>query len=454
MKIVIAGCGKIGKTIIASLVKEKHEVIALDSDPAVVQQVVNTFDVIGICGNATDMTKLVEAGVGKAELFIAATGSDELNMLGCFAAKRLGAQHTAARIRDEENNDEGLEFMKTQLDLSFSLNPEQLAARAIYDIIKLPSATKVETFSSKRIEMIEIVLKPDSPLEGKTLAQIRKAAKSRFLICVVARNSKVYIPKGNFELKSGDRVGLIASESDTHKVLSFLGETPKPIKNVMVLGAGITSYYLAQLLLASHIDVKLIEKQKERCVEVCQTLKGGTVIRGDGMSQDLLLEEGIQNTDAFVALSGKDEENILISFYAMSQKVPKVISKVNRDELSSIAEGLGLDCIITPRKIVADVVVRYARALQKSIGSQVETLYSLFGGEAEALEFKVLPSFAYSSIPLKDLKFKDNIIIAGIIRGNNAIIPSGDDTIEPGDNIIVIAAGTNVYDLSDIIAAR
>lgn len=452
MKIIVVGCGKIGMTILASLVKEKHDVIAIDSDPAVIEFATNAYDVMGICGNGTEYDKLKEAGVRNAGLFIAVTSSDEINMLSCFAAKRMGAKHTVARIRSTENNDNvSLDFMKSQLDLSLAINPELLTANAIFNILKLPSASKVQAFSSHRFEMIELPLKDNSSLDGISLMDLRKKTKENFLICSVSRGDKLYIPQGNFQLKSGDKIGVIASGKDTQKVLKALDTVHRQVRDVLIMGGGKVTYYLAKMLLDNHIAVKVIEIDGNKCEELLEQLPGISVVHGNGMHQDLLQEEGIATTDAFIALTGHDEENILISFYAMSQNNSKIISKVNREELSFIAENLGLDTIVSTKKLVADVLVQYARALRKSEGSKMETLYSLFGG-AEALEFNVLPDFGYIDVPIKDIHFRPGVLLAGITRGRVSIIPSGNDVIKAGDKVIVIAAGQQIYDLASIIA--
>lgn len=453
MRIIVAGCGKIGKAITSSLVADGHEVVVIDSKPEVIKSVLATYDIMGICGSATDSAVLKDADVGRTELFISLTGSDELNMLCCFMARRLGAKHTVARIRDMENNDSGFEFMKQQLELSMSVNPELLTAETIYRLLKLPSATNVETFSSSRMEMIELNLPQNTAVEGLPLGELRKQYKTPFLVCVVGRDNKVFIPNGDFALRAGDKIGLLAEKDDIGKVLEILGISHKKVKNVMILGAGITSGYLAKLLLADRIDVKIIEKDEKVCERICESLPSGcTVVCGDGMSQDLLAEEGLgTNTDAFVALSGLSESNILMSFYAMQQGASKVISKINRDELKNIAENLGLECAISPKNIVADIILKYARALDKSSDSQIETLYSVMDGLAEAHEFIVLPDFKFTEIPLKDLRISPNILVAGIVRGHKAIIPCGDDVIKEKDRVIVIATGKNqVYKLSDI----
>ena len=452
MRIIIVGCGKIGTTIIASLVNEGHDVVAVDDNPDIIADITNTYDAMGVCGNGADCETLAEAEVEKAELFVSVTGSDELNMLSCFIARRMGAKHTIARIRNPEYNDSSLGFLCQQLDLSVSINPELLAAQELFNMLKFPSAVNVETFSGQSFEIVELRLKADSPLIGMKLLELRKRYQAKFLVCVVQRGEDVYIPDGNFELKSGDKIGLTASPLEIQKLLKMLGILQKKARNVMILGASRTAYYLAKLLTGSGNSVKIIEKDRERCEEFCNSLPGAVVICGDGAEPELLLEEGLGSVDAFVALTGMDEENILLSFFANAQNVPKVIPKVNRNELSSMAEKLGLDSMVSPQKMVSDVLTRYARALQNSLGSNVETLYKIMDGKAEALEFNVQPDFRFLEVPLKEMKLKDNVLVAGIVRGRKTIIPVGDDVIRSGDRVIVLSTEHRLHDLSDIIA--
>lgn len=452
MRIIIVGCGKIGTTIIASLVNEGHDVVAVDDNPDIIADITNTYDAMGVCGNGADCETLAEAEVEKAELFVSVTGSDELNMLSCFIARRMGAKHTIARIRNPEYNDSSLGFLCQQLDLSVSINPELLAAQELFNMLKFPSAVNVETFSGQSFEIVELRLKADSPLIGMKLLELRKRYQAKFLVCVVQRGEDVYIPDGNFELKSGDKIGLTASPLEIQKLLKMLGILQKKARNVMILGASRTAYYLAKLLTGSGNSVKIIEKDRERCEEFCNSLPGAVIICGDGAEPELLLEEGLGSVDAFVALTGMDEENILLSFFANAQNVPKVIPKVNRNELSSMAEKLGVDSMISPQKMVSEVLTRYARALQNSLGSNVETLYKIMDGKAEALEFNVQPDFRFLEVPLKEMKLKDNVLVAGIVRGRKTIIPVGDDVIRSGDRVIVLSTEHRLHDLSDIIA--
>lgn len=451
MNIIIGGCGKIGKTILESLVNEGHNVVAIDTDPAVIEEISNIYDVMCVCGNCADTEALDEAGVDDAELFVAVSGSDELNMLSCFVAKKMGAKNTIARIRNPEYNDKSLGFMRQHLDIQMAINPEMLTARELFNILKLPSAVKIEYFSRRGIEMIELRLKEDSPLDGVKLMDLKKKYDVRLLICVVRRGDKVYIPDGSFELKSGDKIGITAVHSEIQKLMKSLGLLRKQSKNVMILGGSTISFYLAKMLIASGASVKIIESRADRCAELSDLLPKATIIQGDGAQQELLLEEGIRTVDAFVSLTGMDEENILISIYAAANDVPKVISKVNRHELAVMAENLGLDTIVSPKSITSDILVRYARALENSMGSNVETLYSIMDGRAEALEFNVHPESRLINIPIKMLNIKNNILLAGIIRGGKTIIPDGDDIILPNDKVIVIAGEHRLNDLYDII---
>ena len=451
MNIIIVGCGKIGTTILSSLLAEGHDIVAVDSNPDVISEISNIYDSMYVCGSGTDCDTLSEAGVEHTELFVAVTGSDELNMLSCFIAKKMGAKHTIARIRNPEYNYKSLGFLRQQLDLSTSINPDLLAAEELFQVLKLPSAVKVEYFSHRNFELLELRLKENSPLCGARLSELRKKYEAKFLICVVQRGEEVYIPDGNFQLQAGDRIGLTAAPSEVQKLLKMMGILQKQARDVMILGASRMGYYLARMLLASGTNVKIIDRDHQRCQEISEKLPGAVVICGDGAQQELLLEEGICSMDAFISLTGMDEENILISFFASSQGVPKVISKVNRDELRFIAEKLGLDTLISSRSVSSNVLSRYARALQNSLGSNVETLYKLMDGKAEALEFRVQTDFPMTNVPLKDMRLRSGILIAGIIRNRKTIIPSGVDVIQSGDRVIVLSAASGMHDLSDIL---
>lgn len=451
MKIIISGCGKIGSTIIESLVAEDHNIVAIDNNPSVITEITNVYDVMGLCGNSIDSDILEEAGISETDLFIAVAGSDEFNMMSCFLARKMGAKNTIARIRNPEYNDKSLSILRKHFELSMAINPERLAAHEIFNILKFPSAEKIESFSRSNLEMIELRLKNDSILDGLKLSDIREKYKAKVLICCVQRDDKVYIPDGHFELKSGDKIGIAASHSEIQNFFRGIGLLQKQAKNAMILGGSRIAYYLADMLTAIGSHVKIIDRDDKNCEALSEQLPKAVIIYGDGTQQDFLLEEGLRSVDAFITLTGMDEENILISIFAQSQDVPKVIAKVNRDELAFMAEKLGLDTIVSPKKIVADVIISYARALQNSVGSNVETLYKLMDGKAEALEFNVREDIRITNIPLKELSLRDDILIGGIIRDRKTIIPAGADVILPGDRVVIIAANKRLQDLSDIL---
>ena len=453
MKIIIVGGGKIGATLIESLEGEGHDITFVDCDQKVVDEMNNIYDVMCVCGNAVDNDTLDEAQVSSADLLIAVTNSDEINMLICFIAKKMGAAYTVARVRNPEFNDKRMEQVKQYLDISLTINPELLAASEIFNILKLPAAINIETFSRRNFSMIELSLKEGSHLDGMSLIDLRKKYDLNFLISVVKRGNEIYIPDGNFVLKCGDHICLTANFIEIQKLLKTLGIAKKQSKSVMILGATTTSYYLAKMLLRSGTDVTIIDKDINRCNQFAEELPGAVIINGDGAEQEVLMEEGITSVDAFTALTGIDEENILISFFAQSQNVPRVVAKDNRNELASMAEKLGLDSIVSPKKAAANVVTRYARALQNSLGSNVETMYKLMDGSVEALEFNVQSDFKAQHIPLKEMKLKKDVLIAGIIRKRKAFVPTGNDEIIAGDKVVIIAKSDDqkMNDLSDIL---
>ena len=451
MRIVVAGCGKIGNSIIGSLNKEEHDLVVIDQDPSIIAEVTNTYDLMSVCGNALEYETLKEAEIDKAEMFIAVTGSDEFNMLSCFLAKRMGASQTIARIRTPEYNDKSLGFLRQQLDLSMSINPELLVASELHNILKFPSAVKIETFSRRNFQMVELKIKEGSPVADLTVEEARKHFSAEFVICMVQRGEEALIPDGKFKLQVGDRIGVCATPTEIFKLMRQMGVLKSKAKNVMILGATRTSFYLAKMLAASGTNVKIIDADKSRCEEFANELDGVNMICGNGAEQEVLLEEGIDHYDAFVSLTGLDEQNILISCYANSRNVPKVIAKVNSAPLGDMAEKIGLDSIVSPQETICNVIIQYARALQNSLGSKVETLYKLLDGKVEALEFMVDSGFKYTNVPLKDMQLKPNTLIAGIVRGRKAIIPSGNDMILPNDLIIVITSNEGLRDLSGII---
>lgn len=453
MNIIIVGCGKIGYSLIGELVNEGHDVTVVDTDSAAIEEITNVFDCMGVCGNGVDCNVLESAGASQADLIIAVTASDELNMLSCFLSRELGTKHTVARIRNPEYNGDSLAFMRHKLQLSMAINPEKLMAQELYNILKIPSAFKVDYFARRNLELIEVRLKPDSNLCGKRLSKIREKQKEEFLVAAVLRDGEVIIPDGNFELRAGDVISLAASPGDMQKLLKGLGLLKKQARNIMIVGGSKTAYYLAQKLLESGNDVRIIEKDIERCVVLSELLpKSAIIIHGDGSNRELLLEEGMRTLDAFLCLTNFDEMNILTSLFVSTQDVSTVISKVNKSELADVAEGLGLDYTVSAKALTKEIILRYTRALGNSRGSAVETLYKIMDGKAEALEFIVKENSPVLGIPLKELPIKPGLLIVGIIReGKKALIPKGDDMILSGDSVIVLSAGERLNDLSEIV---
>lgn len=451
MNIIVVGCGKIGTTILERLVEEGHNVTAVDNRPVALADITNIHDVMTVCGNGGDWETLETAGVGSADLVVAATGSDEVNMLCCYMARCTGASHTVARVRNPEYNDRSLQTMKQYLDLSVSINPDKLAAMELYNILRLPAAAKVETFSARKFEMIEIRLKEDSPLVGMPLSEARNRIKGKFLVCVVQRDGQTFIPDGNFVLQGGDKVGITALYVEMQKMIKALGLAKKQAREVMLLGGSRIAYYLAKRLLSAGVSVKIIDKDRSVCEMLCEHLPNASIICGDGTQQEVLLEEGLESMDVFVSLTGLDEQNILLSCFAATRNVPKVITKVSRPELASLAQNLGVECLVSPRGSVANLLVQYARALENSMGSNVETLYRVMDDGAEALVFNVKDDPRLVRIPLKDLALKSQVLVTGIMRGREVIIPTGADTIQPGDKVVVITTGRRLNDLSDIL---
>ncbi len=453
MNIIVAGCGKIGTAVVSSLVNEGHDVIAVDENPAVINEITNVYDVMAVCGNGADCETLEEARIDICDIFVAVTGSDELNMLSCFIAKKMGAKHTVARIRNPEYNDRSLSFMRHHLEISMSINPELLLAQELHNLLKIPSAFKVEYFSRRNLEMIEVRLKKDSTLIGKKISKIRDREKQNFLIGAVLRDGQLIIPDGNFELCEGDTVSVVASPSDMQKLLKSLDMIKKAVKDIMIIGGSKTAFYLAKILSSTGTNVKIIEKNIETCARLSEILPKTTIIHGDGSHHDVLMEEGLRSIDAFVALTGMDEENILTSLFAGEFNVPKIITKVNSDELTKMGEKLGLDSVISTKSITGDIIIRYARAVENSMGSSIETLYKFMDGKGEAIEFNVKKGAKIIGIPIKELSLKQGVLIAGVIRQRKtAIIPTGDTVIHEGNRVIVLASAAHrLGDLSDIL---
>ncbi len=450
MRIVVIGDGKVGRTIVGHASREGHEVTVVDKNPKSVEQIVEQYDVIGICGNGASYDIQKEARVDKADLVVATTSSDEVNILSCVVAKNLGAKSTIARVRNYEYNSQ-VGLMTKELGISMFINPELEAANEIVNLINFPEALKIETFSKGMVDLIQLYIPKNSPLGGLSLSEIHEKYQVRLLVCAVERGEEVFIPSGNFVLNSEDKIYITAKRSTIRTFLNTLGLVEDKIKDVLIIGGGRISLYLAERLLKNKYKVKIIESNYDRCLELSDLLKEATIIHGDGTDQELLLEEGIKDIDACVSLTGIDEENIIISMYADKQNAHKVICKINKTSFASLLKTVGLASIISPKEITSARIVRYVRAVNNARGNNVVRLYKLVNEKVEAIEFLASDEKNLFNIPLSELKIKKDILIAAIIRDNEIITPSGQTMIQEGDSVIVISKDHILYQLGDIL---
>lgn len=451
MRIIIVGDGKVGSTLTTQLSKEGHEVTVIDNQSEVLKAAVNREDVLVIEGNGANLQILREASAEKADLIIAATSADEVNILSCLVAKKMGCKHTIARVRNPEYSSQ-LEFMKKELGLSMSVNPELAAAREINRIVAYPGALKVDHFLRGRIELVEIKITEESPLAGIHLYELHSRFKVKVLACAIKRGGDVIIPKGDVILKAGDKITFTGTMKEITSFLKIIGVLKKKIKSVMIVGGGRLGYYSAKQLLDNGLSVKVIEKNHERCKELCMMIPGATIIEGDGTDRDLLLEEGLEHTDAFISLTDMDEENVIISMYASRSGVTKVITKVNRMPYLEMLEQLGIDTVISPKFLTAAQIVRFVRAMVNEGSATLDSLYKIVDNQVEALEFTVPEDGSHLGVPLKDIKFINNLLMASIYRNGKVVLPSGMDTLEKGDHIIVVTTHTGLQDFEDIFA--
>ena len=388
MKIIIVGCGKVGVTLAEQLNNEGHDITLIDQNSSVLESVVDSIDVMGVVGNGAVSKIQMEAGIEDADLLIATTNSDELNMLCCLIAKKAGNCHTIARIRKPEYSTE-INYLREELNLSLAINPELAAAREISRLLKFPSAIKIDTFAKGRVEIMKFQVPVGSDIDDLKVWEVNSKLKCNVLICAVERGADVVIPNGNFILKSGDKVSFIAPPAQSMRFFKAVGIENNSVKSAILVGGGRITYYLAKMLEDSPIKLKVVERDIEQCRKLSDELPNVIVIHGDGSDQQLLQEEGIQQTEAFAALTGFDEENIILSLYAASQSKAKLITKVNRTTFESVVNDMNLGSVIYPKLITAESIVQYVRAMQNSLGSNVETLYKIVANKAEALEFRV-----------------------------------------------------------------
>jgi len=450
LNIIIVGCGKVGITLVEELSQEGHAITIVDKDYQNVQTIANMYDVMGICGNGASYSVLKEAGIEGTDLIIAVTDSDELNLLCCTVAKRVGNCAAIARVRNPEYNKE-IGYLRDKLGLAMIINPEYEAAVEAARILYLPSALEVNTFAHGQAELIKFKIPEGNILDGMTIKDIGQHIDTKVLICAVERNGEVYIPDGNFTLVAGDVASFVSSRKKVKEFLVTIGFNTNKVKDTMIIGGGKSTYYLAKRLIRNGISVKIIESDRTRCEELSKLLPKAIIINGDGTDEDLLKEEGIEYVESFVPLTGIDEENILLTLFARQVSGAKVITKINRINFRDVINTLDLGSVIYPKYITAEAIIAYVRAKNASKDSNIETLYHMFDHRVEAIEFRVDDESNVTDIPFKDLHLKKNLLVSFINRNGDIIIPSGNDCIRLGDTVMIVTTHTGFYDIQDIL---
>ncbi len=450
MKMVIIGNGKAGSSLSSMLANEGHDVTVIDINAAALEKTQNTEDVMCIEGNGIDADVQRDAAVNKAGMVIAATHHDEVNLLCCLIARKLGAKRTISRVRNPEYYKQ-IDFIRDDLGLSMAINPEGITADEILRVLITPDAAKVEVFEKGKMELVEYKIPDNSPILNLSLLEIYKRTKIKFLICAVQRDSEIYIPGGDFVLRSGDRINIAAAHKEIEQFFKMNGSIKDKVKSCMIVGGGRICYYLTKSLLGMGMHVKIIEKNLEKCRQLAQLFPKASVIHGDGTDQDMLAEERIRDTDAFVAITGIDEENIIMSLYAKNNSNAKVVTKVNRESYVGLTSQIGLDCIISPKYLTTNSVLAYVRSLDNT-ESNIESIYHIVDDRVEAAEFKIRENIPrLIGVPLKDLKIRKNILICSVVRGWQVIIPDGSTTIELNDSVVVISKEHRFSDIRDIL---
>ncbi len=451
MKIIIVGCGKVGQKIAEKLSQEKeHDITVVDLRRNVIQDLINQYDIMGVAGNCAEIDILTEAGIVDADILIAVTGSDELNLLTCLLAKKAGGCQTIARVRKPEYG-KSLHLFKEDLGLAMIINPEQAAALEIARVLRFPTAIQIDTFAKGRVEILKFKIPEGSVLDNLSIAEMSQKVDCDVLICGVVRGDDAFIPGGDFVLKSGDFISIVSSVKSGADFFRKIGIKTNRVKDTMIVGGGEIAYYLAKLLTATGIKVKIIEKSTERSEELCQLLPKATIINADGTDNRVLLEEGIEYAESFVSMTNIDEENILLSLFAKSKTNGKLITKINRIAYDEVISNLDLDTTIYPKNITAEYIVKFVRAKKNSIGSNIETMHIILDGKAEALEFRIRENSPIAGTPIEKLNLKNNILIACINRKGKIIIPRGKDVIESGDTVIVVTTRAGFKDIKDIL---
>ncbi|MCT6796619.1 Trk system potassium transporter TrkA [Blautia hydrogenotrophica] len=450
MKIIIVGFGKVGSTLTEQLYSEGHDVVVVDLLEKKLETAVSDYDVMTVQGNGASYNVQLEAGVEEADLLIAVTASDELNLLCCLIARKAGQCHTIARVRNSMYNKE-INFIKEQLGISMIINPELATAREIAKLLRFPSAIQIDTFARGRAELLKFKLRPEFGLDGLRVMDIMEKLNCDVLVCGIERKEEVTIPNGNFVLRDHDNVSIMATPQNASKFFSKIGVNTHRVKDTLIIGGGKITYYLAHQLLDMGIRVKVIENDKDRCLQLSNLLPKANILYGDGTDETLLLSEGLHNTQSVVSLTNFDEENLLISLFAMKHSNAKIIAKVNRITFNDIINELDIGSVVYPKYLTANYILKYVRATQNAQGSNVETLYKILDKRAEALEFCIRENSPVVGVPLMELNLKDNLLLCCINHKGKIIIPRGQDSIQVGDTVMVVTTNTGLRDIRDIL---
>ena len=449
MKIVIVGCGKVGYALAEQLTIENHDITIVDNNNKVIERVQDSLDVMAVAGNGAALDIQEMAKVSEADLLIATTQHDELNLLCCIVAKRLGCKHTISRVRNTDYTKQ-VRFMQNDFGLSMTVNPELSIARSVYRTLQYPSFLKIDSFGKGRIDLVELKVAEDSILAGKSLFELGTELKQKILVCAVERNGEVFIPKGDFVLRAGDKINVTAPNTELTKLIKKLDISKQKIRNVMIVGGGRICEYLAEQLIKMGVDVKVLETDHERCVELATKFPEILVINNDGSEESVLRSEGITETDALVSLTDIDERNIVISMYAESLGVFKTVSKIDKSAYRTLFSENSVGTPICPTDVIAADIIRYVRSIDNT-DSSILTLHRIVDGKAEAIEFIATAKIFGLDTPLRDLKLKNNVLIAAIIHGGEISIPNGNSRIQLGDNVVVVtSSGEQISDLNDI----
>lgn len=452
MKIVIVGAGTVGTAICAQLINENHDLTVVDKRQSVLTELSDVNDVAGVQGNGADISVLKKAGAARADLLIAVTSSDEINILCCAAAKKLGTAHTIARVRNPEYSDL-MHLMQSEMNLSLTINPELSVAKEIYRMLKFPSAAKIDTFAKGRVEVVQFTVPENSPICQKTLNDLRSKLSIHFLVCAVLRQGEVHIPSGYFTIEAGDTLCVTGPEREITRFFKATDMYKHPVKNVIIAGATRITYYLQSLMRSGKIQSTVIDKDREKCEELSGAYDC-SVICNDMTKQEILLENGIDKSDAFIAISDADEENAIVSMYARSlcKKDARIITMIKTPSYVDLFQNLGLDGIISPKTSTINNILRYARAMSSAHGSKIRSLHKLMDGKLEALEFVINEEIdGLTSLPLKDLRLREGVLVACIIHNDRIIIPSGVDIIQNGDTVIIVSSKEQIKGLEEIL---